>query len=122
MKFHEYWDKENKLLELSYQESIRQKQERKRRDTMKIPKKKFNVVTGHMHTKHWEVEAYDKTDAESKLPSLLESFEYCKEHNQYHSSMYKETLKTIPDAVIMAIESPNELDNDERREQLNEDK
>ncbi len=28
MKFHEYWDNENKLLELSYKESIRQREER----------------------------------------------------------------------------------------------
>jgi len=71
MKFHDYWNNENKLLELSYKESIRQRDERKRRNTMAIPKKKFNVVTGHMHTKHWEVEAYDKADAESKhLPCL----------------------------------------------------
>ena len=47
-----------------------------------------------------------KADAESKLPSLLESLEYCKEHNQYNSKVYKEKLKTIPDAVVMAIESP----------------
>jgi hypothetical protein len=117
MNFHEYWDNENKLLELSYKESIRQREERKRRNTMAIPKKKFNVVTGHMHTKHWEVEAYDKADAESKLPSLLESLEYCKEHNQYNSKVYKEKLKTIPAAVVMAIESPNELDDKQRAEQ-----
>ena len=29
MKFHEYWDSENKLLELSYKESIRQREERR---------------------------------------------------------------------------------------------
>ena len=29
MKFHEYWDNENKLLELSYKESIRQREERR---------------------------------------------------------------------------------------------
>ena len=36
MEFHEYWDNENKLLELSYKESIRQRDERKRRNTMAI--------------------------------------------------------------------------------------
>jgi|TARA_B110000858_G_C17728339_1_gene438779 hypothetical protein len=119
MKFHEYWDNENKLLELSYKESIRQRDERKRRNTMAIPKKKYNVVTGHMHTKHWEVEAYDKADAESKLPALLESLEYNKDINQYDSNVFKETLKTIPDAVVMAIESPNELDDKQRADKLN---
>ena len=88
---------------------------------MLIPKKKFNVVTGHMHTKHWEVEAYDRADAESKLPSLLESLEYSKEHNQYTSKVYKENLKTIPAAVIMAVESPNELDDKQRAEQQHVD-
>ena len=29
MKLHEYWDNENKLLELSYKESIRQREERR---------------------------------------------------------------------------------------------
>ena len=86
---------------------------------MAIPKKKYNVVTGHMHTKHWEVEAYDKADAESKLPSLLESLEYNKDINQYDSNVFKETLKTIPDAVVMAIESPNELDDKQRADKLN---
>ena len=119
MKFHEYWDNEIKLLELSYKESIRQRDERKRRNTMAIPKKKYNVVTGHMHTKHWEVEAYDKADAESKLPALLESLEYNKDINQYDSNVFKETLKTIPDAVVMAIESPNELDDKQRADKLN---
>jgi hypothetical protein len=32
VKFHEYWDRENKLLELSYKESIRQKEERKMKE------------------------------------------------------------------------------------------
>ena len=59
---------------------------------MAIPKKKFNVVTGHMHTKHWEVEAYDKADAESQLKTLLESFDYDKETNQYYSKEFKENF------------------------------
>ena len=84
---------------------------------MAIPKKKFNVVTGHMHTKHWEVEAYDKADAESQLKTLLESFDYDKETNQYYSKAFKENLKTIPDAIVMALESPNELDDKQRAEQ-----
>lgn len=29
LKFHEYWENENKLLDLSYKESIRQREERK---------------------------------------------------------------------------------------------
>ena len=84
---------------------------------MAIPKKKFNVVTGHMHTKHWEVEAYDKADAESQLKTLLESFDYDKETNQYYSKAFKENLKTIPDAIVLAVESPNELDDKQRAEQ-----
>tara|TARA_R100000655_G_C2949810_1_gene187119 strand:+ start:533 stop:799 length:267 start_codon:yes stop_codon:yes gene_type:complete len=88
---------------------------------MAIPKKKFNVVTGHMHTKHWEVEAYDKADAESQLKTLLESFDYDKETNQYYSKEFKENLKTIPDAIVMALESPNELDDKQRAEQQHVD-
>jgi len=88
---------------------------------MAIPKKKFNVVTGHMHTKHWEVEAYDKADAESQLKTLLESFDYDKETNQYYSKAFKENLKTIPDAIVMALESPNELDDKQRAEQQHVD-
>jgi hypothetical protein len=88
---------------------------------MAIPKKKFNVVTGHMHTKHWEVEAYDKADAESQLKTLLESFDYDKETNQYYSKAFKENLKTIPDAIVMAVESPNELDDKQRAEQQHVD-
>ena len=88
---------------------------------MAIPKKKFNVVTGHMHTKHWEVEAYDKADAESQLKTLLKSFDYDKETNQYYSKAFKENLKTIPDAIVMAVESPNELDDKQRAEQQHVD-
>jgi hypothetical protein len=37
MKFHEYWDNENKLLELSYKESIRQKEERRCKKKTSVP-------------------------------------------------------------------------------------
>tara|TARA_R110000744_G_scaffold41315_3_gene93506 strand:+ start:28 stop:210 length:183 start_codon:yes stop_codon:yes gene_type:complete len=36
--FHDYWEQQNKLLELSYKESIRQKEERK-------CKKKISVLS-----------------------------------------------------------------------------
>tara|TARA_R110001592_G_scaffold117344_1_gene319333 strand:+ start:893 stop:1042 length:150 start_codon:yes stop_codon:yes gene_type:complete len=39
VKFHEYWDNENKLLELSYKESIRQREERKLQNKIKKQKK-----------------------------------------------------------------------------------
>ena len=45
MKFHDYWDNENKLLELSYKESIRQKEERRCKNKTSVPvtqKKKNN--------------------------------------------------------------------------------
>jgi hypothetical protein len=45
VKFHEYWDSENKLLELSYKESIRQKEERRCKNKTSVPvtqKKKNN--------------------------------------------------------------------------------
>tara|TARA_R100000995_G_C3412096_1_gene89858 strand:+ start:177 stop:350 length:174 start_codon:yes stop_codon:yes gene_type:complete len=37
MKFHEYWDSENKLLELSYKESIRQREERRCKNKTSVP-------------------------------------------------------------------------------------
>jgi len=37
VKFHEYWDNENKLLELSYKESIRQKEERRCKNKTSVP-------------------------------------------------------------------------------------
>jgi|TARA_R110000751_G_scaffold116952_1_gene217033 hypothetical protein len=85
---------------------------------MTVPKKKFKVITGHMHTKHWEIEAYDKGGAEAKLEALLESLEYDKTSNQYLSNVFAELLRTIPDAVVMAVESPDELDNQQRGAQL----
>tara|TARA_R110000744_G_scaffold155437_2_gene270710 strand:+ start:124 stop:297 length:174 start_codon:yes stop_codon:yes gene_type:complete len=45
VKFHEYWDNENKLLELSYKESIRQREERRWKTKTSVPvtlKKKNN--------------------------------------------------------------------------------
>jgi hypothetical protein len=45
VKFHEYWDNENKLLELSYKESIRQREERRCKNKTSVPvtqKKKNN--------------------------------------------------------------------------------
>jgi|TARA_X000001036_G_scaffold439258_1_gene489706 hypothetical protein len=45
MKFHEYWDNENKLLELSYKESIRQREERRCKTKTSVnatQKKKLN--------------------------------------------------------------------------------
>jgi len=45
VKFHEYWDNENKLLELSYKESIRQREERRWKTKTRVPvtqKKKDN--------------------------------------------------------------------------------
>ena len=45
MKFHDYWDNENKLLELSYKESIRQREERRCKNKTSVPvtqKKKNN--------------------------------------------------------------------------------
>ena len=77
---------------------------------MTVPKKKFKVITGHMHTKHWEIEAYDKGGAEAKLEALLESLEYDKTSNQYLSNVFA--------AVVMAVESPDELDNQQRGAQL----
>tara|TARA_B110000858_G_scaffold13786_1_gene13943 strand:+ start:171 stop:353 length:183 start_codon:yes stop_codon:yes gene_type:complete len=43
--FHDYWEQQNKLLELSYKESIRQKEERKCKKKTRVPvtqKKKDN--------------------------------------------------------------------------------
>ena len=45
MKFHEYWDNENKLLQLSYKESIRQREERRCKTKTSVnatQKKKLN--------------------------------------------------------------------------------
>ena len=57
----------------------------------------------------------------SQLKTLLESFDYDKETNQYYSKAFKENLKTIPDAIVMAVESPNELDDKQRAEQQHVD-
>ena len=43
MKFHEYWDNENKLLELSYKESIRQREERRCKNKTSV----LNMTINH---------------------------------------------------------------------------
>ena len=53
------------------------------------------------------------TDKEYEEKDLI--YKSTVQRNRY--DQYKETLKTIPDAVVMAVESPNELDDKQRAEQ-----
>jgi len=72
-----------------------------------LPKKKFNIVTSHMHTTHWAVMAEDKVDAELEMKKLIKSMRYDKPTNTYYSDDYECTLRTLPDVVVMSVEAPD---------------
>jgi hypothetical protein len=66
---------------------------------------KFDVMTTHMYSMHWEVDAVSKDSAAEKI---YENMKWEKEKNEWTNEKGKLFLQTSPDTEVRGVEEYDE--------------
>ena len=66
---------------------------------------KFDVMTTHMYSMHWEVDAVSKDSAAEKI---YENMKWEKEQGEWTNTKGKLFLRTSPDSEVRSVEEYDE--------------